>query len=429
MAISRLDLSGTRTTVTNAADDPDQDPTAVGRNLARYLVPATNMAILVVGVATSIMLARLLGASGRGLISAWQTWATAISNFSNFGIAQAIVTTSAFGVRLPRRQFAFIIGVIVTNTLLLSAAVIPWVIGGVVPTWTAVLFAASNAVSAIVPPLFQRLKLMAIHFNLVRFIPGLANLATIMTLWYGQVHDPLAVMVAMSVVQVIVMAIIALLVAWRYTGAGTLSRSFAIEALRLAPPRWTLYVFTTVDMLVVTLVFPHAQIAFYGVALSLQAAIVSLGYTVSARWFSEKQAKLLPLPRTYLRELFVLCVPPAIGVILFGYWLIPLFFGTEFSAAVWASRILAVGGVVRAIDNLYWYQCLSHVPARLLTISRVVAIVINAVTVFAIGLGRPPAALELAAATTVLVASGSALCLMIFDRRFRAQAAAGVTGS
>lgn len=342
--------------------------------LSAISVPATNFAIMAIGILTSVLVARMLGAEGRGLFLTWQAWATVVANIANLAIAQTIVTTTLYASLPPRRQFLTIAALVALLCALLSMAVMPLVTSGVVSVATAILFALANSLGGIYPAVFQRLKKMDVAYNVVRILPPLAYLASVAYLLLTGRGDLEQALITVSLVSLTVTVAIGVVVVRRYSTRGEVVKGFFRQSSTLAPPIWALYFYETAALLAVSVFYDAAAVAFFGVATSVQAAVVSLGRSVSARWFSVKERGSRELPLAVVLEVLAVAGLPAAGVLVLGHWAIPFAFGTEFDPAVQISYILAICGVVRSVDLLLWHHALDYVGPGQLLKSRVVAI-------------------------------------------------------
>lgn len=379
-------------------------------------VAGGNALILVTGILTGVLAARMLAPAGRGEFLTWQTWAVLGANLANFGFAQAIVTTRVYPRLPPRRQVLALLALIGLGTLLTWAAF--GVLLGAPPAafiggW---LFAFANSVAGILPAVAQRLGRMVGLYNVLRVVPQLVTAVVLGVLFASGVTSAATTFLVIGVAQALTLAsLTAAVVLPQLRPAGLPRREFWLEGLRLGPPGWALYACSQADLILVTLLFGSAEVAYYGIAMAAQGAVFALGQSVAMRWFSLKGTEAR-IPGEIFGQVVVAGALPALVAVLTASWFVPTVFGAEFAPAVPVVMILVAGGFVRSLDALLWYHAIGHTPARVLTLSRVAVIaVLVASGTFMVHL-VPGHRLEWLAALSV-AASGVGLLTLYAGRR------------
>jgi O-antigen/teichoic acid export membrane protein len=339
---------------------------------AAFAVPVTNITILLMGVTSGIVSARLLAPGGRGELLSWQTWATVSANIANFGFAQAIVINRVFS-SLPRaRDFVRLLSVLCVTCVLTWGAFGLLLGSPVLALAGGLSFSAASAVGGLLPALAQRTGRMTFAYNIVRLLPQIATLATLVVMTMIGVRRADQVFLAISLVQGVVIAGLSAHARsiWPRTRAIRPTRVFWRSGFRLGPPGWTMYLFGQADLLIVTMFFTREQAGFYGVAAAAQGGILALGQSVAARWFSAKRDTNMRLTRKIVFEVLIVAGLPSIAVVAFAPTLVPLAFGPEFKPAVVVTMILAPAGLVRSVDALIWYHLIGHARSVVLTATR-----------------------------------------------------------
>lgn len=369
----------------------------------------TNAAMMLFGVATGVLSARLLDPNGRGEFLTWQTWALIGANLANFGYAQAIVTTIRHEGLPSRREltmvaaFAAVLSSVITVGVFATLdAPLPGLVGSC-------LFAASNSISAILPAIAQRRQKMVVAYNVARLTPQVLSLIVLIILFTTGISTPGSVMMWIGGSQLIVTWLLWLMFLRGSDFSAMAKRRFIVEGIRLGPPGWSLYLFYQADLLAVTLLLPRTDVAFYGIATAAQAAVFSLGQSVAMRWFSARRSART-IPTKMLKQVLLVSVPASILVMVVSPFAIPLVYGENYSRAIASTLILSVGGVIRSFDNLLWHHQIGRASSSGLLAKRIVAVVLLFAAATAISISNVEYKLELfAAASVVAVAVGSVL--------------------
>lgn len=348
------------------------------KDLSSVTVAGSNVVLMILGILTGILSARLLGPDGRGMFLTWQTWAIVAANIANLGFAQAVVTTRLYDVLPPRHQLAVLITLIGANCAVLCTGIF-WFLDA---SWMALLggffFAASNSIAAILPAIAQRVGGMVTLYNSLRLIPQMVTAATLMMLFSVHLSDPVAVLSAIGILQFATILVLSVSVVSKHAHGGSPDRGFWLEGVKLGPPGWALFAFAQSDLLVVTLLFTKTEVALYGVAFSVQFAIFAVGQSVAMRWFSQRSDWGNYIPLFIWKQVVVAAGAPALLSAATAAWLVPLAYGEEFSAAVPAAAILTIGGFIRSLDSLLWHHMIGRTNIVSLILKRLTAVLVLA---------------------------------------------------
>jgi O-antigen/teichoic acid export membrane protein len=327
---------------------------------------ATSVVNLGLGIATGVLVARILGPEVRGELAEAQFWAGAIAGL---GICSLPSAASYFVARNERvhtmAASALALAVILALvSVAIGAVVVEEAADPAVRTWTLLYLAF------FVPANFVGLTLMAIdhgnqnftRYNIFRTLPQIIYLALMLLLWWqGEMNVPML-----------------LAALWLGSFAVCAARFGSVGRAVLGLPHldqmWLLFrtgishhttafagvLFQNADRLICLAYFTHADLGRYAVALTLSGAglgIVSSATSIvifpklaAASGTAQRQ-----LARNALSASFLLALASNAVLALLAPVTLPLLFGTAFADAVPVAMLL----------------CLAQIPASFVQVSTI----------------------------------------------------------
>jgi enterobacterial common antigen flippase len=332
-----------------------------------FITVSANFLLAVVGAATGILVARLLGPGGRGELAAITLWPGTLLTMGGLGIPNTI---AYFVARQPQQ-----IGKIYANALALAViqclvlvivglVVIPIALRGefahVIPL--GLVFLASIPLSlyaGIHMGILQGLLRMKQH-SLLRVIPtGIYMLGLLLLFVHGK--DNLRLLVGLLLLPLFVACFLGL---WfiRDTIRGDLSpdRGFLKTLLgyglktQLANSTQSLNL--RLDQLIMSAFLSPQNLGYYAVAVTLSRAINPLSSAVGIVTLSdvasqegnEHGGRVV----VTLRITFVILVLLAVMLIMLMPWLLPLLLGREFMPASIPAQVLVVGSIFLGMNDV-----------------------------------------------------------------------------
>lgn len=321
----------------------------------------TNMALLVSGVLTSVLISRALGPAGRGEYITWQTWAATIGIFALGGLPQVIVLDDWTPGRHKLAEIALPLGLALGFALVLVVGVAPALRLHLVVIMASVLAVMATQFAAVAPAEAQRMGRMHVEFNVSRILPQAAALVAMFWLLWTRSSSATTWFVAVSALQAVAMLAWLVVAADRKRSERASVRSTLKESVRLTVGNWVTLLQYRFDILAVTVLFDHETVAYYAVGVAAQSAVLAAGQASGMHWFS-RRGKGQPNRRAKLRRELLNTVAVALAVSVplaatSGLWIVGAY-GKAFSPAVAPVVALCGVGVVQSLDYLLAHECL-----------------------------------------------------------------------
>ncbi len=333
---------------------------------------ATNGAILVFGMASGILSARLLGPEGRGELAVILLWPMALATLGGLGLNQAI---TFFVAREPERRHSLFTAALVLSLiqgLLLAAlgyVLLPYLLQGKAPH---VLYWSRWFLLSI--------PLVFLSGNLLNLLQGSMHLdhynagRMFAAAWYALVMAALFLLHRPSLGDI---------VTWQLVGyAGGMALSLGLVR-RLLRPRWhwdssilrpllaygtktqlggvTYYLNQRLDQLIMSVWLAPEALGYYVVAVALASPLTiipsAIGIVTLPAAARETAAAAHRVIRQSLRTVLLLGAAGAAALFLLTPYLLPLLFGEAFRPAIGAGRVLAVAMIPLGL-SLVLYESL-----------------------------------------------------------------------
>jgi O-antigen/teichoic acid export membrane protein len=328
-----------------------------GGGFVAMQMAGTQVFVVAINMATGIITARLLGASGRGLFAAATLWPQALLAIFSFGMPAAI-TYHMRGTPEARRT-------IFTATLLLAGilSVAATALGlGVVPfamrNYSAGEIAMSElCVLATIPLVFQLVvRQVSVSLLIFRLFNVSSVLAPLIYLLLMLAAWPVTG-VTVPVCLVALYAGIVLSTVWVYwrlhvacppslVMLGTWVRRLVAYALRGAVADLLSGISGYIDRLVLVFLITPELLGLYAVAYSfsrlmlvLQTVVVTFVYS---KLVGRPRAEIIALHNQVFRLMAYVVFGAAVGALLLGRQVLMLFYGHEFAAAHMIFFVLTV---------------------------------------------------------------------------------------
>jgi O-antigen/teichoic acid export membrane protein len=333
---------------------------------------ATNGAILVFGMVSGILSARLLGPQGRGELAVILLWPMALATLGGLGLNQAI---TFFVAREPERLHAlFTVALVlsVAQGLLLGVlgyVLLPYVLQGKAPD---VLYWSRWFLLSI--------PLVFLSGNLQNLLQGSMHLdhynagRMFSAAWYALVMAALYLLHRPSLGDIITWLLVG------YAGGVALS---LVLVRRLLRPRWhwdssilrpllsygvktqlggvTYYLNQRLDQLNMSVWLAPEALGYYVVAVALASPLTiipnAIGIVTLPAAAREAAAAARTVIRRSLRTVLLLGAMGAAVLFLLVPYLLPLLFGEAFRPAIGACRVLAIAMVPLGL-SLVLYESL-----------------------------------------------------------------------
>lgn len=341
-----------------------------------FAIGLGNLAVLALGLLSSVVSARALGPLLRGEYVAAQTFAGVAAVLLTLGVTQAVVTyrgdyKKLVSALLLQAGSALVLGTALFVTLSITGAQ-PWlgeagVIGGATLTASSLIVANSSGLA-------QRRGHMAGEFQSVRLVPQLVGVLSLMVLWILRVRSPSLWLLTVGIVNLLSSSVMMLHL---LGGRGAL----ATLVLRLPPRqlvRGASSAFVTVigaqliyrlDSLLVAIWLPSASVGLYAVATSAGGACAAVGQAVGMLTFSRlREVKDSTRQRALIRRSTLLALgvssAASIPLIIVAPTVIRLVYGSAFGPAESSTRVLALAAIPLSADYLLIHALLSLGAAR-----------------------------------------------------------------
>jgi O-antigen/teichoic acid export membrane protein len=327
---------------------------------------AANLLIGVLGLTTGIILARLLGANGRGELAAIQTWPLCIATLATLGLPEALVY---FGARQPAAASIYLSsGAIIAflGSLVLSVLgyfALPTLLAE--QSSTTIDFARAYLPIVTLYPLFtlaistfrraEHLRL----WNVLRIAPTAGWLILLIGAFFVGIRHAgyLAVGYLLLLLLLLLLAVYLL---GRFIGgtfrpsltAGREMLGFSLPTLFSVIPQ---LMNTRLDQLIIAGFLPAKSLGLYVVAVAWSSIPSPLLYGLGTVLFPhiaqlrERDAQKAAFAAGS-RVGMTLCGLSLIVLAIATPWLLPVLFGAEFSAAVSVALVLIAAGSLSAFN-------------------------------------------------------------------------------
>lgn len=364
---------------------------------ARCATVASNAALLLGGVGTSVIVSRLLGPDGRGAYVTWQAWAGAIGLASFAGLPQVVVLDNWSS---RRHHFMDLAVPLMLTTALGSTIVIALglsVFGAGVQLLGMALAVAAFQAAGVAASEAQRLGHMVGEFNVVRLLPVGVGLLTIGALGLSPNRDPAIWVAAVGGVQAIALTASLLWVTRpiRFVSEARGNwRKMLVESARLGPATWITLVQYRADLLAVSLIFPPNVVGYYAVGLAAQSAVSAIGQVGGQHRFARGSVghtgSSLSLRGELLATVGLSCVS---GLVIgaTAEWWIREAYGQAFLPALPLVIAMSAVGVLQSVDYLMLHEMLLLGRGAQLALYRLPAALVLVLGFLVVNaLGQPP---------------------------------------
>jgi len=333
------------------------------------LTTATSAFNSVATVIAGIALARALGPSGRGQLAAMLLWASVAVDVASFGIPDSLAYFSAASplrrrgvaaycfARLPFIwAFSMLIFFAMASTSRRAAEEIPGEVFVIFVVWI-----AARSTSTMI----LRLAQGSSDFPLYNFMSLAAQAGPAVALFLLWRQEMLTLLIA-GLVYTMGLFVVLVLGIWR---RNVLAPQATVPTAAAAPAGFWRYSAwsamsviarkgnRTVDLFIITLVATAAETGTYAVAVSSSFSIVVVGTAIGVVLLPRTAGAVTPRSRSVvIRSLLKLggVLVGGLGITYFvlAEVLIPLVYGSSFSAAVPLGRILVLGAAAVAISEI-----------------------------------------------------------------------------
>lgn len=383
-----------------------------------------NLLLLVTGMATGVLSARLLGPEGRGLLSAVTFWPMLVAGLATLSLPEAIVARSATIVRDAGAVgiSALLLGLLAgVSAVLILAPALTYLLGperadfwflalgfaiGWVPVWNA------NAILVGLDQASQRFFIV----NLLRIAPSLLYLSALCSLWITGNVSVRAFAWAMLAASVLTLALRLLFGRRRLLGVPdktTLAVLLSV-GLRFHAHAVLRLLASQADRMVLLLAFSDAEVGHYVVATTFaQSGLAAVTSAVSFVLFpamaaEPDRARARALLALWLRRTALFLYLGVAASLVLTPWLMPFLFGPAFTDAVPIAAILLLAMIPLALREII-VRCLrAFGEARVGVASEGASLAVFALTVGPLLLAAGP--IGIAAATLLGQFAGLLVC-------------------
>ncbi len=351
---------------------------------------ATNGVIILTGMATGILAARLLGPEQRGALTVLMFWPGLLAGIGLLSLNEAAIYRRNATAASPARFVSTLFWLSLALAALVAAPAalaLPFLLGqeraGLLPV-------ARLYLLLFLPFNFLALALLAVdqadlrfrRFNLLRILPSATYLVAMLVLWFAGSISAVTFLWA-SWLGTLLTALLRAGMRWRELwhlpdpreARALIGRASAFHVTALIG-----ILGSQMDRLLVVRLFEDAEIGLYVVALTLAATAVNgLGTAVSTVLFpaiaagTDRAAALRRLAAAMRQMVLVtgLCVLALAGALP---WLLPLLFGKAFAAAVPIAILLSFAFGPLALRQILVRSLRAFGAARAGTISEAVTV-------------------------------------------------------
>lgn len=395
--------------------------------------------IQLIGLATSILAARLLLPDGRGELAMLLLWPVLIAELGSFSLSASSSFHMARNKYSPQEIFAgtflmvtFLSPVLIGIFLLLAPLIydgqrsevlhLAYLCAALVPTY---LYALS------LTTMFQGAQKFG-QYNLLRSLVHFSYLGLI--LLFLAIEPPSVSSFASGYVGAhVLLLIVTLWLSWKQGWVSIKPNIDVIRSLFLYGLRTHAAVVLAVanrrlDQLIVSVALAASDFGFYVVAMAIEVPIFFVAVTIEILLFpkiaeQKSEAGRQQVLGRYFRAALLLVVPATIVFLIIAPWLIEIVFGAAYLPAGDAARILALSGIGYTLKTMLTTYMRASNRMRVVTLSEGVGIV---VTVGALAALLPTLGLIGAAIAQVLAFTIPAFFMAILIRRDTGLSLAGL---
>lgn len=395
--------------------------------------------IQLIGLATSILAARLLLPDGRGELAMLFLWPVLIAELGSFSLSASTSFHMARNKHTPQEIFA---GTILIITFLFPALTgiflfcAPLIYDGQRPE----VLQLAYLCAALIPAYLYALSLIGIFqgaqkfgpYNLLRSLVHFSYLGLI--LLFLALQPPSVSSFASGYVGAHILLLgVTLWLSWKQGWISTRPNIDVIRSLFLYGLRTHAGVVLAVanrrlDQLIVSVALAATDFGYYVVAMAIEVPIFFVAVTIEILLFpkiaeQESESGRQQVLGRYFRAALILVVPSTIVFLIMAPWLIEIVFGAAYLPAGDAARILALSGIGYTLKTMLTTYMRASNRMRIVTLSEGVGIV---VTVVALAALLPTLGLVGAAIAQVLAFTIPALFMAILIRRDTGLSLAGL---
>ncbi len=333
-------------------------------NIDVIVTIVTNITITLVGVATGIIAARLLGPSGEGQLAAIQTWPLVISTLAMLGLPESLVYFISKNPAIGRQftvtaMILAVISVITVNTFAWFA--LPFLLSSQsIATINAARFFLLIGILYVMfglPHGTLRGAQLFRSWNTIRILPGLAWLSILLISAIAHYREPIPLskwFLAGTVVTGLPSLIYTL---------KTLKGSFRPDFTKIKPmlnfglPSVTATIPQTInlrfDQILIIALLPPKDLGFYVVAVAWSGGIAPLLSAIGSVLFPKISAELnlehkISTMKRALQSSTLISITIAAVITAVTPVCIPLIFGNQFSPSIPSALILVPAGAILA---------------------------------------------------------------------------------
>jgi O-antigen/teichoic acid export membrane protein len=339
-----------------------------GRAFAAQTV-VTNAALMAVGLIGSIVVARAIGAQGRGELAAAMLWPTVLTYFGSFGLFPATVYFSALPEAKPERIFANAAWLAIPQSAVVMSIgyfTMPWLLARQSPEVVRLsqLFLAVIPISLVTQYALSIMqgKLRISIYNFLRLIIPFGYVVGVLILLpMGLISVERVLWLNLGLNVGTMLATLGALFATVAAPSLRFDFQLAGEMLRYGVKVWfgdlSQGVNMRLDQALIAAWLPAAQLGHYVIAVSVAGLTNVLSNAVRMVLTPTVTRQLCELTRVdQLRRAFnsywLLSLLVAAGLALASPLLIPALFGREFAAAVWLAQVLIAASLFANARNV-----------------------------------------------------------------------------
>lgn len=329
----------------------------------------TNIAILIIGLVNSILLARWLGPTGRGEVAAAMLWPSVLILLGSTGLVPAVL----YFIAKPDTSMEDIYGNSLFIAIFQSAITVS--IGHVALPWllanqSSEVISASRLYLTIIPISLASQYGISIlqgrlHFNQYNFLRSILPvgylIGTTILFLYNQLSLAQIITLHIALQAATLFATLFALANNRYSiwprFDTTIAKPMLTYGIKVAAGMTSQVANLRMDQILLAAWLPPTELGLYVAALSavnLLQVISSTIRTTTTPKIAQQATKLdqfILLSRAFRQNLVISLFAAGIMAILIPY-AIPLLFGAEFRASIGPAEVLLIGGVVLGARNV-----------------------------------------------------------------------------
>jgi O-antigen/teichoic acid export membrane protein len=326
----------------------------------------TSTSIQGLAIVTGVLLARTLGPHGRGALAAVQLWPAMLAALGSLGIPESLTYFAARRRTSPGTLICTALGIVAVQSVVLvgiGAAVLPLLLPsspGVriagfaylafIPLNLAILAVASTLNGLQRPRTYQALRLLVV----------VLNVAAVVGLTVGSVLSVLTMTLAYLAGSVVVLAVAVLTIRAAIAGDplrfdAAVGRDMLVFGVKSHVGSVSSLMNERLDQLVIAVLLSPAQLGLYVVAVTLTSATTLVGSSVALVALPRLAALTPSRAARETRRLVALTLGVSALVtaplVVLAPWLVGFFFGSAFSGAVPACRVLLLAAVALSLNR------------------------------------------------------------------------------